>query len=65
MPVAAEATSVQVRFERPEPDGGYLVIARTTWVTNHAVRERTPDGFMVEFDRPAPPNATVDWLVVH
>jgi hypothetical protein len=65
VPVAAEATSVQVRFERPEPDGGYLVIARTTWVTNHAVRERTPDGFMVEFDRPAPPNATVDWLVVH
>jgi len=65
VPVAAEATSVRVRFERPEPDGGYLVIARPAWVTNHAVRDRTPDGFLVEFDRPAPPNATVDWLVVH
>ena len=65
VPVAPRATSVHVRFERPGPADGYVVIARTTWITNHAVRNQDVTGFAVDFDRPAPPGATVDWFVVH
>lgn len=65
VPVVPQATSVHVRFERPGPADAYVVIARTTWITNHAVRDQDVTGFAVDFDRPAPPNATIDWFVVH
>lgn len=64
IPVPARAMSLRVNLPRPEADAAYAVTVRTTWITNHAVTRQDAVGFTVEFDRPAPPNAKIDWLLI-
>jgi hypothetical protein len=62
--VSAGALSVSVPLGRPEPDPTYAVKIRTTWITNPAVTGQRADGFTVQFDRPAPAGATIDWMLM-
>lgn len=63
--VAVEAgkKSLRVTFPKAESSADYTVIARPNWITNHAIKELSPEGFTVIFDRPAPAGATVNWLL--
>ncbi len=58
------ATSIEVQFPLPEADGAFAVNVRTSWITNSAVQSQAARGFNVQFDRPAPQGAFIDWLVV-
>ncbi len=64
VPVPAGAKSLPVTLARPEPDEKYAAVVSPSWMTNHAVTKVTAAGFTVEFDRPAPAGATLDWLIV-
>jgi len=44
--------------------GGGVPFLAQTWLSSRAVTARTADGFRVEFDRPAPEGATLDWMLV-
>ncbi|OPZ81322.1 MAG: hypothetical protein BWY76_03069 [bacterium ADurb.Bin429] len=58
------AESFTVTFPTAEKDGAYAVTVSPSWMTAHAVTERTAAGFTVRFNRPAPAGATVDWMLV-
>ena len=64
VPVQAGARTAAIRFPTPEPDADYAVFIEQTWLSNRAVSERTAQGFRVEFERPAPEGATLDWMLV-
>jgi hypothetical protein len=58
------ATSLDVQFPLADADGAFAVNVRTSWITNTAVQSQSARGFNVQFDRPAPQGAFIDWLVV-
>jgi len=62
--VAADATTVRVKFNRPETDGDYAVFLELGWLTERAVSDKEPDGFTVTFAKPAPKGAKLDWMIV-
>jgi hypothetical protein len=62
--VTAGATSVKVAFSNPEADADYAVFIEQSWLANRAVSEKTPQGFTLTFDKAAPENATLDWMLV-
>jgi hypothetical protein len=64
--VAVPAGKTVFHFALPvaEPDRAYVVTVRPSWITNYAVTKQTKDGVEVEFDRPAPKDAKLDWLLI-
>ena len=44
--------------------GEYAVFIEQTWLTNRAIVKKTAEGFTVEFDKPAPAEAKLDWMIV-
>ena len=64
VPLTTGTKKAEIRFPVPEPDANYAVFVEQTWLSNRAVTERTAEGFQVEFDRPAPEGATLDWMLV-
>ncbi|QDU30400.1 hypothetical protein ETAA8_55400 [Anatilimnocola aggregata] len=62
--VAGEATTLKVKFPRPEADGDYAVFLELSWLTERAVSDKTAEGFTVTFAKPAPANAKLDWMIV-
>ena len=64
LPVAAGATFLAVTFPNAENDGNYAVMVEQSWLTNRAVTKKTTAGFTVLFDKPAPADATLDWVLV-
>ena len=62
--VPAGSTSLEVALSRPEASDTYAVIVRPSWIASHAVTRTDTRGFTVEFDRPAPADARIDWLLV-
>ncbi len=64
LPVTEGKTSHQVKFNTPETTDEYALIIRPTWITNYAVQAKNPQGFTVIFDKPAPKDAAIDWLLV-
>jgi hypothetical protein len=63
VPVPAGAARLRVTFQKPEIDKTYTVVVRGNWIANHAVTLQDAAGFTVEFDRPAPANAALDWML--
>lgn len=63
VPVEQGKKSFRVTFAKAESSADYTVIARPNWVTNHAIKELSPEGFTVIFDRPAPQGASINWLL--
>ena len=47
-----------------EADGDYAVFVEQSWLTNRAISDKSPTGFKVTFATPAPPKATIDWMLV-
>ncbi|MCX5660557.1 MAG: hypothetical protein NTW19_12660 [Planctomycetota bacterium] len=64
LPVKAGATSVEVVFPNLEADGDYAVFIEQTWLGNRAVTAQTEKGFTVTFDKAAPENAKLHWMIV-
>lgn len=62
--VTASAATLKVRFPTPEADADYAVFLEQSWLGARAITEKTPEGFTVTFDKPAPAKATVDWMLV-
>ncbi|MCE9608557.1 MAG: hypothetical protein K8U03_27035 [Planctomycetia bacterium] len=62
--VANAETSVRIKFATAEADGDYAVFVEQSWLGNRAISEKGPEGFTVTFDKPAPANATLDWMLV-
>jgi hypothetical protein len=63
VPVEPGKKSLRVTFAKAESSADYTVIARPSWITNHAIKELSAEGFTVIFDRPAPTGATINWLL--
>jgi len=64
LPVNAGATKLDITFPLAEIDGDYALMIELSWLTNHAVTKKTATGFTIQFDKPAPKDATADWLLV-
>ena len=62
--VAAGATSATVAFPAAEADADYAAFVETSWLADRAVAEKAASGFTVQFARPAPDGATLDWMIV-
>ncbi|NDC62997.1 MAG: hypothetical protein EBZ59_03210 [Planctomycetia bacterium] len=62
--VKAGASEATIAFPAAEADGDYAVFLELTWLTNRAVTRRTAEGFTVTFDKPAPADAKLDWMIV-
>ena len=62
--VTANESSVRIKFPTPEADADYAVFLEQSWLSNRAVSDKTPEGFTVTFEKPAPESATVDWMLV-
>ena len=64
VPVNAGETSLSVKFPVPEVDGDYAVFIEQNWLGNRAVIKRDAIGFVIQFEKPTPAEAFVDWLIV-
>ncbi len=62
--VKAGATSIDIALPNAEADGEYAVFLELTWLTNRAVTKRTAEGFTVTFDKAAPADGKLDWMIV-
>ena len=57
-------TSFTVVFPVAEIDNDYAVFVEQTWLANRAITVQTETGFTVSFDKPAPVNAKLHWMIV-
>ena len=64
VPVKAGQRELVVMFPRPEIDAHFAVFAETSWVTARGITQQSPDGFVVEFDRPPTADGKIHWLIV-
>jgi hypothetical protein len=64
LPIPEGKTSHELTFPKPESSPDYAMIIRPNWITNYAVQTKTPQGVTIIFDKPAPKDATIDWLLV-
>jgi hypothetical protein len=62
--VKAGETKVTVAFPIPETDENYAVFIEQNWLTNRSIVNKAATGFTVEFDKAAPQDARLDWLLV-
>ena len=62
--VKRAATRLTVSFPRKEVDADYAVFVEQNWLTNRAITKKTARGFTVQFAKPAPRGATLDWMLV-
>ncbi len=58
------ARQAAIVFERPEPDAAFAIVVSLSWPAEKAVPKQSPAGFTVEFSRPAPTGATLDWTLI-
>jgi hypothetical protein len=64
IPVPAGQSTYEVTFQTPEPDDKYAVKVQPNWLTANAITQQTTNGFTVAFDKGAPQNASLNWLIV-
>lgn len=64
IPVQKGFTQLHVEFPQAEPDAEYALVLEHTWFSNRAITEQTEKGFTVSFEKPAPENARVHWVLV-
>jgi hypothetical protein len=62
--VKAGQTSVEVAFPTPETDEDFAVFVEQSWITNRAIVKKAAGGFTVQFEKPAPEGAKLDWMLV-
>ena len=64
LPVKVGETALTVTFVTPEADGDYAVFVEQNWVANRSVIKKEATGFTVQFEKPAPTDAKLDWMIV-
>jgi hypothetical protein len=57
------AKTLTVTFEKPEANADYAVFIEQSWLSTRAVSAKTANAFTVTFDKAAPKDATLDWMV--
>lgn len=62
--VRAGETIVPVAFPVEETNEDYAVFIEQTWLSNRAIVKKESKGFTVQFEKPAPGNAKLDWMIV-
>ena len=62
--VKSGAASVAVTFPVEETDGSYAVFVEQSWLGNRAITGKTAKGFTIQFEKPAPADAKIDWMIV-
>ncbi|MEI8063216.1 MAG: hypothetical protein WCH84_04035, partial [Verrucomicrobiota bacterium] len=62
--VSTNANSVTVAFPVTEVDGDYAVFVEQNWIGNRAITQKDAKGFTIKFEKPAPADAKLDWLIV-
>ena len=53
-----------VAFPVTEVDGDYAVFVEQNWIGNRAITQKDAKGFTIKFEKPAPADAKLDWLIV-
>jgi hypothetical protein len=64
VPVRKGAKTLTITFEKPEADANYAVFVEQNWLSNRAVTAKTDKGFTLTFDKGAPKDATLDWMLL-
>ncbi len=64
VPVKAGSTQIEITFPTPESDGDYALMLEQNWFSNRAILTQTEKGFTVSFEKPAPENAKLHWVLV-
>ena len=62
--VKAGETTAEVAFDVEEVDADYAVFVEQSWLSNRAIAKKEPRGFSVQFEKPAPEGAKLDWMIV-
>ena len=62
--VTANAATFKVKFSTPEADADYAIFLEQSWLGTRAITDKTSEGFTITFDKPAPANAKLDWMLV-
>ena len=61
---APGARQITVAFETPEIDEAFSVVVSLSWPSASAVTKQSATGFTIDFGRPAPAGATLDWTLI-
>ncbi len=64
VPIKAGVMNVSIAFPIAEMDDNYAVFVEQNWIVNRAVTKRDASGFTVEFEKPVPDGALLDWIIV-
>ena len=62
--VKAGETAVTVTFAHAESDASYAVFVEQNWLGNRAITKKDATGFTIQFEKPAPADAKLDWMIV-
>ena len=62
--VKAGATSVPITFATEEADASYAVFVEQSWLGIRAITKKETKGFTIQFEKPAPADAKLDWMIV-
>jgi len=62
--VKAGGTSAAITFPVEEADGDYAVFVEQSWLGNRAITQKDAKGFTIQFEKPAPADAKLDWMIV-
>ncbi len=65
IPIPKGQTTFEVPTQSPVPAQSQILIT-PSWMTSHVIKSRGKNaGFTIEFDRPAPENATLSWMIIN
>lgn len=53
-----------IAFLVEEPDADYAVFVEQTCISDRAIVKKVAKGFTVQFEKPAPDGAKLDWMIV-
>ena len=62
--VKAGATTVPITFVTEEADASYAVFVEQNWLGVRAITKKETKGFTIQFEKPAPADAKLDWMIV-
>lgn len=64
VPVPKGAKTLVVKFQEKEADENYSIVVQPNWFTEDRIVKKMKEGFVVEFSKPAPEKATIDWQLI-
>ena len=62
--VPAGSKELSIKFPQPEADNAYMAVLQLSWLTNHAIVNRTSEGFTVQFATAPTVAGELSWLLV-